>query len=83
MELIATTRPESVAYAYGASLSEDGSLLTCGELYILKGNTRRRVTLRCPATKQRIHVQLPKEAHQPRRSLRFYDETLEVIRATP
>lgn len=83
MELIATTRPESVAYAYGASLSEDGSLLTCELLFVQKGNTRRAVTFRCPATKQRIHVRLPKEAHQPKRHLRFSDEDLEVIRAAP
>ncbi|WP_295814533.1 hypothetical protein [uncultured Deinococcus sp.] len=81
MELIATTRPASVAYAYGASLSEDGSLLTCGLLFVEKGNTRRRITLRCPVTKQRIRVQLPPEAIRPARHLRFSNEDLEVIRA--
>lgn len=79
MELIATTRPGPVAYAYGAYLTEGGTRLRCGLLFVDRGNPRRVVTFRCPETKQRIRVRLPKEAIQARGRLRFSRETLEVL----
>lgn len=79
MELIATSRPTPVAYAYGASLKQEGRFLRCGLLFIKKGNTRRTLVLRDPDTKQRFRVKLPKEAVHNRKHLRFSKETLEVI----
>ncbi|MFC6591673.1 hypothetical protein ACFP81_06385 [Deinococcus lacus] len=77
MELIATTRPEPVAYAYGAYLH--GGHLRCGLLFVRKGNTKKTVTLRDPETKQRYRVRLPREAINAPRHLRFSREELEVL----
>lgn len=77
MELIATTRPEPVAYAYGAYVH--GSVLRCGLLYVLKGNKKKTVTLRDPDTKQRYRVRLPREAIGNTRHLRFSREELELL----
>lgn len=80
MELIAITRPEPVAYAYGAYLINEGRHLRCGLLFVQRGNKRRTVTLRCPDTKQRFRVRLPKLACSGlSKHLRFSRETLEVI----
>lgn len=80
MELIATTRPEPVAYAYGAYLINGGTRLRCGLLFVRRGNRARTVTLKCPDTKQRIRVRLPALACQSlSKPLRFSRETLEVI----
>ncbi len=80
MELIALTRPESAAYAYGAYLINGGTHLRCGLLFVQRGNRRRTVTLFCPDTKTRIRVRLPKLASSGlNKHLRFSRETLEVI----
>ena len=79
MELIATTRPEAVALAYGAYLTPDGTRLRCGLLFVKRGNTRKIVVFRCLETNTRIRVRLPSEAFKPARNLRFSREELEVI----
>ncbi|MFB9994075.1 hypothetical protein ACFFLM_19130 [Deinococcus oregonensis] len=79
MELIATTRPEPVAYAYGAALRNGGRALRCGLLFIKRGNTRKTLVLRDPDTKQRIRVRLPKAAVGNKKHLRFSRELLEVV----
>ncbi|WP_019008984.1 hypothetical protein [Deinococcus aquatilis] len=79
MELIATTRPEPVAFAYGASLKQEGRFLQCGWLLVKKGNTRKTLILRDPDTKQRYRVKLPKAAVGNSRNLRFSKEPLEVV----
>lgn len=78
MELIAATRPK-VAYAYGASLNAEGTRLRCGLLFVLKGNTRKVVTLLNPETKERIRVRLPDKALKPKGHARFTKVELEVI----
>ena len=79
MELIATTRPEPVALAYGAYLIDGGTRLRCGLLFVQRGNTRRVVTLRQPGTNTRIRVRLPDQGVNNARHARFNRETLEVI----
>lgn len=78
MELIATTRPEPVAYAYGAVLNDEDGSLGCGILVVMEGHSGRVVTLRCPHTKQRFRVRLPPappgEGHVP-----YLNELLEVL----
>ena len=79
MELIATTRPEPVAFAYGAYLHNGGTHLRCGLLFVQRDHPAEVITLECPTTKKRIRVRLPKEAVNAVRNARFSRETLEVV----
>ncbi|BDP42926.1 hypothetical protein DAETH_28950 [Deinococcus aetherius] len=80
MELIATSRREGqpVACAYGAALEEEGRALRCELLFVMRGQTRRTLVFRCPTTKERVRVRLPKKLLGARRHGLTFDAVLEV-----
>lgn len=81
MELLATVRREKqpVACAYGASLSSDGARLSCGLLFVMRGQKTKTLILRCPTTKERLRVRLPKALLRAKGHARALNITLEVI----
>ncbi|OWL96524.1 hypothetical protein CBQ26_09105 [Deinococcus indicus] len=82
MELIATSRRERqpVACAYGASLSDDGTRLHCELLFVMRGQTTRNILLRCPQTKTRLRVRLPKSFLRAKGHARVLNIPLEVLK---
>jgi hypothetical protein len=82
MILLATSRREGapVACAYGAAPDEEGRIVTCGLLFLMRGQTRQTLVLRDPASKNRYRVRLPKTLLGQKGHARVLNIDLEVIR---
>lgn len=82
MELLATARRDgqAVAYSTGAALSDDGTRLHCGLLFVMCHQKTRTLIFRCPQTQERVRVRLPRELLGNRAYVLGRNYTLEVIK---
>ncbi|MHA0043484.1 hypothetical protein [Deinococcus sp. PEB2-63] len=81
MELLATNRRDRqrVACAYGASLNDSGTRLTCGLLFVMRRQSRAVIVLQCSQTKTRLRVRLPKMLLGAKGHALAKNITLEVV----